>query len=103
MNQTPNASGDSKVGPVLQVYLPGQLAIYPILPLDRLGLSLSAYLERLQAALLALLDDFRIRGETRPDQAGIWAGPRPIATVGVAVRDWVSYYGAVLNVNPDLL
>jgi lipoyl(octanoyl) transferase len=29
-------------------------------------------------------------------------GQRPIAALGIAVRDWVSYYGAVLNVNPDL-
>jgi lipoyl(octanoyl) transferase len=29
-------------------------------------------------------------------------GGRPLAALGVAVRNWVSYYGAVLNVNPDL-
>ena len=30
------------------------------------------------------------------------APPRPIAALGIAVRNWVSYYGAFLNVNPDL-
>ncbi len=27
---------------------------------------------------------------------------RPIAGVGIAVRDWVSYFGVYLNVAPDL-
>jgi lipoyl(octanoyl) transferase len=85
------------------LHLPGQLAVYPVLPLDRLGLGLRAYLDRLQDVLVALLDDFGIRAETRPERPGVWANGRPIAAVGVAVRHWVTYYGAVLNVNPDLV
>ncbi|HJT79380.1 MAG TPA: hypothetical protein VJ739_19445, partial [Gemmataceae bacterium] len=30
------------------LHLPGQLAVYPVLPLDRLGLGLQEYLDRLQ-------------------------------------------------------
>jgi lipoyl(octanoyl) transferase len=81
---------------------PGQLAVYPVLPLDRLGIGLQAYLDRLHAVTIALLDDFSIRGETRPGVAGVWASGRPIAGTGVAVRDWVTYYGIYLNVAPDL-
>ena len=85
------------------LHLPGQLAIYPILPLDWRGLGLADYLERLQRILVSVLDDFTVRAETMPDQPGVWAGRRPIAGVGVAVCDWVAYFGAYLNVNPDLL
>jgi lipoyl(octanoyl) transferase len=85
------------------LHLPGQLALYPVLPLDRLGLGLHAYLERLQDVVAALLDDFGIQAGSRPDRPGVWVGNRPIAAVGVAVRHWVTYYGAALNVNPDLL
>jgi lipoyl(octanoyl) transferase len=81
---------------------PGQLSIYPILPLDRLGLGLEEYLTRFHRALLQVLKDFGVRGEVRPNQRGIWVGQRLIATFGVAVRDWVSYYGCALNVTPDL-
>jgi lipoyl(octanoyl) transferase len=84
------------------LHLPGQLAIYPILALDRQGLGVQDYLDRLHAVLTALLDDFNIRGESRLAQPGIWAAGRPIASVGVAIRDWVTYFGAALNVNPDL-
>lgn len=84
------------------LHLPGQLALYPIFPLDRLGLGLQAYLDRLQQVVLDLLGDFDIRGQVRPGHAGVWVGPREIAAVGVAVRDWVSYYGLYVNVSPSL-
>jgi lipoyl(octanoyl) transferase len=84
------------------LHVPGQLAIYPILPLDRLGLGLNEYLERLQKALIEVAADFSIEAHARPGQAGVWVGERLLAHVGVAIRDWVSYYGAALNVSPDL-
>ena len=85
------------------LHLPGQLAIYPILPLDWRRLGLSNYLERLQHILVAVLDDFSVLADTRSEQPGVWVGRRLLAGVGVAVCDWVTYYGAYLNVNPDLL
>ena len=60
------------------------------------------YLGRLQDVVVAVLDDFGVRGDTRAGQAGVWVGDRLIAGVGVAVRDWVAYFGVALNVNPDL-
>jgi lipoyl(octanoyl) transferase len=84
------------------LHVPGQLAVYPVLPLDRLRLGVQEYLDQLQGVLLDVLDDFQIRGEVRPQRPGVWVGPRRIADIGVAVRDWVSYYGAVVNVSADL-
>jgi lipoyl(octanoyl) transferase len=84
------------------LHLPGQLAAYCVLPLDRLGLGLEAYLERLHTVVIAVLDDFNIRAEAKLGQPGVWVADRPIAGVGVAVRDWVAYYGIYLNVSPDL-
>jgi lipoyl(octanoyl) transferase len=88
-------------GPCL-LHMPGQIALYPILPLDCLSLSVQTYLDRLHAVLIALLNDFGIRGQHHSGEAGVWVGSRRIAGVGVAVRNWVSYFGATLNVNPDL-
>lgn len=85
------------------LHLPGQLAVYPVLPLDQRQLGLAEYLERLQRILVGVLDDFSVTAVTRAGQPGLWAGGRHIAGVGVAVRDWVTYYGAYLNICPDLL
>jgi lipoyl(octanoyl) transferase len=84
------------------LHLPGQLAIYPIFALDRVGLGVPEYLTRLQTALIAVLRDLSVRGTRWPEHAGVCVDNRPIAEMGIAVRDWVAYYGAVLNVSPDL-
>src|SRR5436190_450593 len=84
------------------LHLPGQLAIYPILPLDRLRLGVGEYIERLHKVLLAVLDDFSIVGEVESARPDVRVGGRPVAFLGVSVRDWVSHFGAVLNVDPDL-
>jgi lipoyl(octanoyl) transferase len=84
------------------LHLPGQLAIYPILALDRLDVGLHDYLERLQQVVVAVLDDFSVKGETRLGHAGVWVGTRLVADIGVAVRNWVAYYGIALNINPSL-
>jgi lipoyl(octanoyl) transferase len=82
--------------------MPGQLAIYAILPLERLALSLGHYFRAVQRALVAVLDDFSIRAHVYGGSPDVWVGGRPIACLGAAVRNWVSYYGAVLNVSCDL-
>ncbi len=85
------------------LHLPGQLAIYPILALEQFDLGLEAYRERLQQVLIDLLDDFAVPARMRPGQAGVWVDPRPVACVGLAVHDWVVYYGGVFNLNADLV
>jgi lipoyl(octanoyl) transferase len=84
------------------LHLPGQIAVYPVLPLDRMGLGLDAYLDRFQLALADVLADFQVATTRRRELPGLWVGNRLIAPVGVAVRDWVSYFGAVVNIDPDL-
>jgi lipoyl(octanoyl) transferase len=84
------------------LHLPGQMAVYPILPLDRLGLGLQDYLDRLRQVILDVLADFGVPAAPGEDGAGVLVSGRPVAQLGVAVRDWVTYYGAVFNIDPDL-
>ena len=84
------------------LHLPGQLAIYPIVALDRLGLGLQAYLDHLHAVVADVLGEFDVKATPAPGRAGVWVGGRRVAHVGVAVNDWVAYFGAALNVNPDM-
>ncbi len=84
------------------LHLPGQLAMYPIVPLERFGLGLEDYLQRLYAVGLSLLADFDIEGTIHPELPGIRVGGRVIAAAGVAVRDWVGTFGLYLNINPAL-
>ncbi len=83
------------------LHLPGQVSCYPILPLDALGINLQEYLDRLHGLIRNVLCESDIPAETR-DNAGVWVGDRRIAHVGVAVRDWVTYFGCTINVTPNL-
>lgn len=84
------------------VHAPGQLAVYPILPLRPLGFSVGEYLERLQSGIANTLRELGIRVSTRPGQHAIWGRTGKVVACGVAVRQWVTYHGAFINVSPSL-
>jgi lipoate-protein ligase B len=81
---------------------PGQLVAYPILDLARRGRDVHRYLRDLEQTLLNSLAAFGIESHRSTGRTGVWVGERKIASIGVAVRKWVSYHGLALNVAPDL-
>jgi lipoyl(octanoyl) transferase len=85
-----------------QLHLPGQLAVYPIVPLDAIGWNVGEYLRRLGQALEATCDDVRVDTHRQAPSHGLWARGGQVATVGAAIKHGVSYHGAQLNVEPDL-
>lgn len=84
------------------LHLPGQVACYPIVALDAIGINLQEYLDRLHGIMHDIVNDADVAAEARSSQSGIWVGERQIGHVGVAVRDWVSYFGCTINVDPSL-
>lgn len=81
---------------------PGQLAIYPIVPLAALGWSVGGYLRRLAAGLAAAISATGITPQTRPGRFGLWGRTGLLAAIGVAVRGEVACFGAYLNVHPAM-
>ena len=84
------------------VHVPGQLAIYPILPLQRIGMGLADYRFALESALLGVCDEARVAAWPQAADPGIWCRSGQLGFVGAAVKSWISYHGAFLNVAPDL-
>ncbi|MBI2805042.1 MAG: lipoyl(octanoyl) transferase [Planctomycetes bacterium] len=84
------------------MHAPGQLALYSVLPLDRLGLGIDAYLACLGETIRDLLADFSVAGEPGKQADGIWVGNRMLAGLGVSVRNWVTSFGACVNIDPAL-
>jgi lipoyl(octanoyl) transferase len=80
----------------------GQLAIYPIFPLDRLGWNVSTYLDTLANTLHDVVADFSVHGTLHVARDGVCVGQRLLAAIGINVRDWITGYGAYLNVDPAL-
>lgn len=90
----------ARSGPAV-IHAPGQLVVTPILPLDRLGLGLSAYRTRLEEAVQAACHDVRVPARRRPHQPGLWSRTGRVASFGGAVKSWVSHHGVFLNVDPE--
>lgn len=76
---------------------PGQLVAYPILKL--LEKDLHLYLHNLLAVVATLLSEYGLKPEIGVRGPGVWVGGAKIASVGIAVRKWVTYHGIALNVN----
>lgn len=84
------------------MHAPGQLAIYPLVPLRWHGLSLGRLLERFQTALVESLDELNVVATARPQRHGLWGRSGQLAAFGLAVRHGVTYLGAYLNVDPPM-
>ncbi|MBT8484199.1 MAG: lipoyl(octanoyl) transferase LipB [Phycisphaerales bacterium] len=88
---------------------PGQLVVYPILDLNRLGLRLHSYMRGLEQIVIDVLGELGIEGVHSPGATGVWvpgsgdAPPtRKICAMGVRVSRWVSMHGLALNVATNL-
>jgi lipoyl(octanoyl) transferase len=81
---------------------PGQLVVYALLDLQRLGYGIRSLVTRLERSLIALLDGYGIRAAARPDAPGVYVGDRKIASLGLRVRSGRTYHGLALNVHMDL-
>jgi lipoyl(octanoyl) transferase len=80
----------------------GQLAVYPIAHLGRLGITLGRWTCLLRDALLRVLQDLCIDGAPRHGHCGLVGRSGQLAAAGFAVRGGVCRFGAYLNVNPPL-
>ncbi len=81
---------------------PGQLVGYPILDLGAYRKDLHWYLRTLEQALIDALAILDIPAERRPGFTGVWTRGRKIASIGVHVKQWVTWHGFALNVTTDL-
>jgi lipoyl(octanoyl) transferase len=84
------------------LHVPGQVACYPVFPLDALNLTVGRYVAELQSVACDLCREFGVEATPDPTCPGARANGRRIVHLGVAVRNWVSSFGLVVNVNPDL-
>ena len=81
---------------------PGQLVGYPIVDLRQHREDLHWYLRRLEAALICALGRLGVDAGLNPGLTGVWTEGRKIASIGIHVKQWVTFHGFALNVNTDL-
>lgn len=87
------------------IHAPGQLAVYLVLPYQRLGINPIGFVARLHTAIRNVINDQNI-DLPRPNAHSVDSIStnygKQLATINVASRSGVSCFGAYLNVAPDL-
>ena len=105
--EAPDGSGvvplfDIERGGDVTYHGPGQLVGYFIFNMDALGRDLHLFLRRVEQVQLELMKAFDLEGDRVEGRTGVWMGERKLGSVGIAVRQWISYHGFALNVSTDL-
>ena len=94
---------------------PGQRVAYVLLDVGARGRDVRAFVQALEAWVVATLGEFGVTGRVEPGRVGVWVdrpekAPLPdgtarqdkVAAIGVRLRRWVSFHGLSVNVEPDL-
>ena len=101
------APGDIPVVPVdrggqVTYHGPGQIVLYPLLDLRRLGLGVRELVCRIEQALIDVLGDYGVVADRQDGAPGVYVGEAKIAALGLRVRRGRSFHGLAFNINMDL-
>ncbi|MBM3244443.1 MAG: lipoyl(octanoyl) transferase LipB [Candidatus Omnitrophica bacterium] len=77
---------------------PGQLIVYPIFNLALLKKDIHWFLRFLEGVIIDFLLDFGISSERVPGKTGVWIKGKKIASIGISIRNWITFHGLSLNV-----
>ena len=81
---------------------PGQLVVYPLLDIRRLGINVRSLVMRLEQSVIDLVGPRGIVAAGRREAPGVYVDGRKLASVGMRIRRGASYHGLALNVDMDL-
>lgn len=81
---------------------PGQLMIYPLLDLRRVGMGVRTLVTALEQSVVDLAAEFDIAAASRVDAPGVYVAGDKLASVGLRIRRGCSFHGMALNVEIDL-
>jgi lipoyl(octanoyl) transferase len=87
---------------------PGQLVIYPIVPLPQ-PLDVIAYVRALEQSVIETCANFGVTAQQVTGRSGVWHQPNPqisspnkLCAIGVRVAQDTTLHGLALNCNNDL-
>jgi lipoyl(octanoyl) transferase len=112
-------------GPIIEItrggratyHGPSQLVVYPILNLkkprkNRGPQEIRGFLRDFEKAIVDTIGEYGVTAVGRTDlrlnsstdgrdETGVWVRNQKIASLGIAVKRWVSYHGASINLDSD--
>ena len=81
---------------------PGQLVIYLMLDIKRLGVGPKRLVRQIEQAIIQLLAMYHIQSGLRDGAPGVYVNSQKIAALGLRIRQGRTYHGLSLNIDMDL-
>ena len=81
---------------------PGQLIVYTLIDLRRLGIGVRKLVRKLEQSVIDLLAIYGIEGTGSEQAPGVYVKGAKVAALGLRIRNGCSYHGLSLNVDMDL-
>ncbi len=88
-------------GGEITAHMPGQLVMYPILPLQKMRVSPRQYVEILLSTVIDVLKPYGILAQKDPDFPGVWVDSSKICAIGIRIKERISLHGIALNIFND--
>tara|TARA_B100001121_G_scaffold194528_1_gene169976 strand:- start:138 stop:740 length:603 start_codon:yes stop_codon:yes gene_type:complete len=81
---------------------PGQIIIYVLIDLKRIGLNVSDLIFILEESIIQLLKNYNIRASRMKKAPGVYVDSMKIASIGLRVSRGCTYHGLSFNYDVDL-
>jgi lipoyl(octanoyl) transferase len=81
---------------------PGQLVVYPLLPIRLFQSSVRRYVHFLEDVVIQTCAHYGVTVSRSEENPGVWSGRSKIAAVGVRVKDKVTKHGLAFNITNSL-
>ncbi len=81
---------------------PGQLVVYLLLDIRRMGIGPRELVTRIENSLVTLLSKYGIDAHPKANAPGVYIGDAKIASLGLRIKKGCSFHGLSLNIDMDL-
>ena len=89
-------------GGQITYHAPGQLIIYCLIDIQRLGIGIKKMVSMIEQSLIELLSSYDITAHTLNGAPGVYVNDSKIAALGLKVKHGRTYHGLSLNIDMDL-
>ena len=81
---------------------PGQLIVYCMIDIKRLGIGVKQMVSIIEKSIIDLLSDYSISSHKIPGAPGVYVDGSKIAALGLKVKQGKTYHGLSLNIDMNL-
>lgn len=81
---------------------PGQLIIYCLIDIKRLGIGIKKIVSLIECSIITLLQQYNIKAHLKDKAHGVYVDGAKIAALGLKVKNGRTYHGLSLNVDMSL-